>query len=212
MADVILRFSHKALHCFFFLIKWSMTKNYQKAVFLPKNAGFTLIELLVVVLIIGILAAVAVPQYQKAVWKSKASKGFIHLRALRDALQVYYWANGYYPVPLDTTGHLEAGSLKNVRDNLDFSLPQEAWDRVGISYANGNIAYINIFVDFSSRSSASWSGISIGMWFMGPKKGKTFCNTGQNDSSSRTADFCRFLCGTSNLTDIFNEQLGCYLE
>ena len=66
--------------------------------------GFTLIELLVVVLIIGILAAIALPQYEKSVEKSRLTEGLINMRAMQDVLDAHLLTNGFTYANLSDLG------------------------------------------------------------------------------------------------------------
>ncbi len=63
---------------------------------MKRNGAFTLVELLVVVLIIGILAAVALPQYQRAVEKSRIAEGSLVVEAIAKANERYRMANGHF--------------------------------------------------------------------------------------------------------------------
>ena len=69
--------------------------------FLVKHHGFTLIELLIVVLIIGILSAIAVPQYQKAVIRTKLANARAILKTIIQAQESYYLTHGVYAKQLN---------------------------------------------------------------------------------------------------------------
>lgn len=59
--------------------------------------GFTLIELLIVVAIIGILAAIAVPNFLNAQIRAKVSRTMTDLRSIATALEMYSTDRGTYP-------------------------------------------------------------------------------------------------------------------
>ncbi len=62
-----------------------------------KRNGFTLIELMVVVVIIGILAAIAIPKYQDVTDSAKYAACRSNLRNIASALNLYAADNGEYP-------------------------------------------------------------------------------------------------------------------
>jgi len=62
-----------------------------------RKKGFTLIELLIVVAIIGILAGIAIPNFLASRTKAKISRAFADMRAIANALEMYYLDEGEYP-------------------------------------------------------------------------------------------------------------------
>lgn len=119
------------------------------------NKGFTLIELLVVVLIIGILVAIALPQYQKAVERSRMAEATQVLGDWATAQSVYYMQHGEFAENFD---ELNEGDINIVDPSqegkwiFDFNgggnvMATAAAHRDGGRYAGSNILSVWVFAD-----------------------------------------------------------------
>ncbi|WP_458402013.1 type IV pilin protein [Candidatus Avelusimicrobium sp.] len=139
--------------------------------------GFTLIELLVVVLIIGILSAVALPQYNRAVDRSRASELYVVANDMRKAMEIYYLANG-------DAGNIALQDLE-VGYNLTNCHP------VGSS----NVCYINGYL-WIEQSGTNWtirrSNPSFGIG--GVRDHLDFCSS----DNQRGENVCKMLTGKSS--------------
>ncbi len=155
-----------------------------------QNTGFTLIELLVVVLIIGILSAVALPQYRVAVEKSRLTQQITLVNAVVRAQELYYLANDQFS--------------DNLAD-LDFGLPSgcsfpSATDLSWVGCGNYSINYKHggSSCNVHGTNSSRWDTGSIRyekLMTVGGCTGETFCHAETADAVAQSV--CKSMGGTN---------------
>ena len=106
---------------------------------MKKQHGFTLVELLIVIIIIGILAMMAVPQYQKMVDKAKIAEAKSNLNAIANAIYLYHVEHGHYSA---ATGGSDG--VTTIPPELDIDISSSnPWEYCTCGGGNQAVAYAN---------------------------------------------------------------------
>lgn len=128
-----------------------------------KDRGFTLIELLIVVISIGILAALAFPQFTKSKEHALGREAIANLKLIAAAERIYRMELGvYYPIPPEPEG-----DEVDINSYLRLSVPSES-DRNWDYTVTGTASTFNVTADRSGSGSYSNCQYSIDQSQDGP--------------------------------------------
>ena len=120
-----------------------------------KYGGFTLLEMLVVVLIIGILAGIALPQYENAVKKAQITEVLLNISHVQKGIDIYLLQNGY---PEDSVEFF-CSDLDNGPEILDIDIGKNM-------DCEGNSGYIG---DYEYQVYCGSDICAINAWYEKPR-------------------------------------------
>ena len=96
------------------------TRKFRKGGDMSSKKGFTLLELIIVVIVIGVLATIAIPQYTKAVERAKGGKATSNLNLIRQAEHLYRANNDKYIAISNSNTVAGAGTEFSASDLNDY--------------------------------------------------------------------------------------------
>jgi len=103
--------------------------------------GFTLIEVLIVVIILGILATIAIPQFAKMTKKARLAEAWTNLAAIRTAQSVYYLEQDKYTTAIN---QLDGGTESSLNFNYTVTVSGATYNAIanGTNLATGVSAWM----------------------------------------------------------------------